>query len=106
MKLVPAWMRPNKTHAVIWPGTVQDDDGRIVQIIRVNFNSAFKRDNRVIRWAQRNSHKYLVIMAYKGRFEAVLNGTVWDAGGEGDTWRIDVTDGRVTGIIVERPDAA
>lgn len=101
MKLLPAWMKPNKTHAVVWPGFVTNDAGEQVQIVRINFNAAFPMNRRVLRWAKHASHSYLIIIAYGTKFEAMFKGRQWSAGKEGDTWRFDVEDGKVVGVTVE-----
>jgi len=98
--ILPAWMKPNKVHAVVWPADVQNEEGVAVQIVRVNFNAAFPMNSRVLRWAKRASQKFLVIIAYRDKFEAMLRGKQWPAGREGDTWRFDIQDGMVRDVTV------
>ena len=99
--LVPSWMKPNKVHAVIWPGTADKEGGKPIPIIRINFNKAFRMHPRVYRWAKKISHKYLVIMARGDRFHAMLNGEIQDVGRDGDSWEMDFKDGRIVGVRVE-----
>ena len=103
---LPAWMKPNKTHSVVWPGHVEGPDNQVIPVVRINFNKAFGLHNRVWRWALKASQKYLVIATRGKRFEAILAGKVWDCGVDGDTWKFVVEDGRIVDVQVEPKEAA
>ena len=100
MKYLPAWMKPNKTHAVVWPGHVEGPEGQQIQVIRINFARQFPMHNRVLRWARKASYRYLVVLAYRGKFEAILSGRQQSCGREGDSWEFTVNEGRITDIKV------
>lgn len=97
LKLMPAWMKPHKVHAVGWPGKIMAD-GQPMPVVRINFNAAFPRNKRVLRWAKVMSRRYLVVMSRGDKFEAILNGETRDCGRHGDSWEFDIEDGRITDI--------
>lgn len=73
MKLVPSWMRPNKTNAVPWYGAVTDEGTG--HVLRINFSAAHKRDKRVLEWAESVSHNELVVLTVGDKHEGIRHGS-------------------------------